>query len=177
MNLVDKVVALHGSLDSANIAHAFGGALALAYCTGDPRGTSDIDLNIFVPSADPSTLFAALPLRCTWSDSDQRHVQRDGQVRIFWDDTPLDLFFIDHPFHDQVATRTRTVTFSTTTIPVLSCADLAVFKAFFDRPKDWVDISEMLLTDSFDVPVVQQQLGELLGPDDSRIERVARPFG
>ena len=46
--LVDKIVALHESLDAAEIPHAFGGALALAWCTQRARGTIDIDVNVFV---------------------------------------------------------------------------------------------------------------------------------
>ena len=46
--LVDKILALHAALDDAEIPHAFGGALALAWCTERARGTIDIDLNVFV---------------------------------------------------------------------------------------------------------------------------------
>ena len=35
--LVDKVVRLSEALTAAGVAHAFGGALALAYCREDPR--------------------------------------------------------------------------------------------------------------------------------------------
>ena len=43
-----KILALHGALDAAGLPHAFGGALALAWCTERARGTIDIDLNVFV---------------------------------------------------------------------------------------------------------------------------------
>ena len=36
------------ALDDARIPHAFGGALALAWCTQRARGTIDIDVNVFV---------------------------------------------------------------------------------------------------------------------------------
>ena len=42
--LVDKIVAVHDALERAGLAHACGGALALAWCTERPRGTSDIDV-------------------------------------------------------------------------------------------------------------------------------------
>ena len=61
MNLPAKVVALHEALDGARVPHAFGGALALAYWTLDPRGTSDIDHNVFVPAAQCETALKALP--------------------------------------------------------------------------------------------------------------------
>lgn len=34
---------------------------------------------------------------------------------------------------------------------MLSCADLAVFKAFFNRTKDWADLEEMRSAGTLDV--------------------------
>ena len=44
-SLADKIVAIHQALDAAQLPHAFGGALALAWCTQRARGTIDIDVN------------------------------------------------------------------------------------------------------------------------------------
>jgi hypothetical protein len=49
--LVEKVLALSEALTAAGVAHAFGGAIALAYWTEDPRGTRDVDVNAFVPAS------------------------------------------------------------------------------------------------------------------------------
>jgi len=51
VTLAERLVALHRALERRQVPHAFGGAIALAYRTLDPRGTSDIDVNLFVPSA------------------------------------------------------------------------------------------------------------------------------
>lgn len=40
--LVEKVLALSEALTAAGVDHAFGNAIALAYCTEDPRGTRDV---------------------------------------------------------------------------------------------------------------------------------------
>lgn len=48
MDFVDLIVTVHGRLDDVGISHAFGGALALGY-VAEPRGTVDIDVNVFVP--------------------------------------------------------------------------------------------------------------------------------
>lgn len=37
MNLADRLVAIHEALDAGGVPHAFGGALALAWCTARPR--------------------------------------------------------------------------------------------------------------------------------------------
>ncbi len=59
--LIDKLFAVHDSLTAASLAHAFGGAIALAYCTEEPRGTRDLDVNIFSDSSHAATVLAALP--------------------------------------------------------------------------------------------------------------------
>ena len=46
MDLVEKILACHQALAAANIPHAFGGALALAWCTESARGTIDVDVKI-----------------------------------------------------------------------------------------------------------------------------------
>ena len=46
-SLAEKIVAIDHTLTESGIDHAFGGALALAWCTRRARGTSDIDINIF----------------------------------------------------------------------------------------------------------------------------------
>ena len=54
-------MAVHRALDNAALPHAFGGALALAWCTQRARGTIYIDVNVFVPVARVGDLLAALP--------------------------------------------------------------------------------------------------------------------
>jgi hypothetical protein len=39
MNLAERVLALHRALEDADVPHAFGGAIILAYATMNPRGT------------------------------------------------------------------------------------------------------------------------------------------
>ena len=42
--------AVGAALEQSGIPWAFGGALALAYATSEPRGTRDVDVNVFVSS-------------------------------------------------------------------------------------------------------------------------------
>ena len=57
-------------------------------------------------------------------------------------------------------------------VPVLSCSDLAVFKAFFNRTKDWADLEAMLEAGTLDVEAVVGVLARHLGAHDHRIERL-----
>lgn len=168
-----KIVDLHKALERAQLPHAFGGALALAWCTRRARGTIDIDVNVFVGTQGSESVFRALPKKVTWNDADLATLQRDGQVRIWWDKTPLDLFLNTTPYHDDVALRVRWERFADASIPFLSCQDIAVFKAFFNRTKDWADIEEMHAAGTLEVPRVIAVLVRYMGADDERVARLS----
>jgi len=171
-SLPDKIVALHRSLETAKVGHAFGGALALAWCTRRPRGTSDIDINVFAPPAQTRRVLRALPSAVHWADDDRDRLRRDGQVRLWWDATPVDLFLSTTSFHRRASRRVRREPFQGETLPFLDCDDLAVFKVFFDRSRDWADLEEMIAARSFDAGAVTATIAELLGSQDPRITRL-----
>lgn len=173
LTLVERVTAVAESLDAAGLSWALGGALALAYATAEPRGTRDIDVNVFVPAGEAAQVFAALPEGVRSGAADLRAAAAADQVRLWWDDTPVDIFFAADPFHYEAARRCRRVPFAGREISVLAPEDLAVFKAMFDRPKDWVDIEEMAAQGSLDRAAAAARLTGLLGADDPRVARVA----
>lgn len=172
-DLAGKILQLHDSLRSQHLPHAFGGALALAWCTRRARGTIDIDVNVLIPAADWQKALRALPDGVRVTQGDRRLLARDGQVRVWWHNTPLDLFLNSTGFHDGLATRVRWEAFAGRRLPFLSCFDLAVFKAFFNRTKDWADLEEMQLAGTLDVERVQATLARYLGVDDERIGKLA----
>ena len=172
VDLTGRILALHEALDEAGIPHAFGGALALAWCTQQARGTIDIDINVFLDADRASEIFAALPPEVAWTEDDVARVERDGQVRCWWDTTPVDLFTNTTAFHEQAAARVRRELFAGTEVPFLDCGDLAVFKAFFDRTRDWADLEAMLEAGTLDIEAVVGALARHLGADDHRIERL-----
>jgi len=170
--LAERVVAIETALRDAHVPHAFGGALALAYHIAEPRGTRDIDLNIFVDVRRARSILELLPAGVTWGDKDLHVIARDGQVRLFWDDTPVDLFFATHRFHRDAGTHLRDVPFNGTSIPILSATDLTVLKAFFDRTRDWADIEAMLDAGTVNAHTALGWLVEVLGGDDHRVSRL-----
>lgn len=174
MNLVDRIIGLHRALDEAGIAHAFGGALALAWCTERARGTIDIDVNVFVDVAQAEAVFTALPDGITVTSDDRDAIARDGQARLWWDRTPVDVFFNTTDFHAAAARRAKVETFAGERVPFLACRDLAVFKAFFGRTKDWADLEEMHTAGSLDVEPVLGVLVHYLGGNDERVDRLRR---
>jgi len=170
--LADKIVVVHRALAKARLPHAFGGALALAWCTQRARGTIDIDVNVFVPVERLDDLLAALPVEVACSAADRALLQRDGQARLWWGTTPVDVFLNTTPFHEAVAMRARREVFNGAEVPFLACTDLAVFKAFFNRTKDWADLEEMAVAGTLDRQRVVGVLAEYLGVDDQRVARV-----
>ena len=173
MTLPERLVELHHALTRRNLPHAFGGAIALAYWTLDPRGTSDIDVNVFVPAADCAQALDALPERIAQPEGTEETIRRDGQIRLWWDETPVDLFFDYAPVHADAARERRTVPFAGTEIPVLGPIELAVFKAMFDRTRDWADIEAMIANGALDLDAVREALRAMLGPEDHRFARLA----
>ena len=170
-SLVDKVVALSDALTKAQIPHAFGGALALAYCTEDPRGTRDIDINTFVPATRAEPVLAALPDGVRIPAGTAERIAADGQIRLWWDDTPVDLFFDYAPLHAEAARNTREVPFADRQIRILGPIELVLFKALFDRPKDWVDIGTVVAAGAVNRGVVRRRLVALIGADDQRVAK------
>lgn len=171
-SLVEKVVAIHRALDAAKVPHALGGALALAYYA-EPRATVDVDLNVFVPTDRWAAVRDALSPLGVDVETDLAALERDGQVRLWWDRNPVDLFFSYDPFHDEMQKATRQVPFAKTKVPILAPEHLAVCKAMFNRPKDWIDIEQILVAaNPLDVPEIEAWLEAMVGDGDERLKRL-----
>lgn len=173
--LDEKIVALERALADARIPHAFGGALALAYYA-TPRGTHDIDLNVFVPAARAERVIEALAALgvAPGGEASLREIRSRGQTRLRWEATPLDLFFSTDALHESALARVRRVPFGDDVeLTILSAEDLAIFKAIFDRAKDWSDLAEVLFAQGpgFDAAYVAGWLRRILPEDDARLHR------
>ena len=171
--LPDKVVAVHQALETARIPHAFGGALALAYYA-EPRATIDIDVNVFVAPADYRRATQPLAALGIGDQVDGAAIERDGQCRLWWEANPVDLFFAYDELHDRMREDRRMVPFADTRIPILAPEHLLICKVVFDRPKDWLDIEQMLVSLP-DLPFseINDTLGQLLGQQDPRLRRLS----
>jgi hypothetical protein len=172
VTFAERLVELHRALAEHALPHAFGGAIALAYATADPRGTTDIDINVFVPVERAGEALAALPRGVEQPAGTAARVARDGQIRLWWEDTAVDLFFDYAPVHAAAAAHRRIVPFAGIEIPVLGPVELAVFKIMFDRFRDWGDIEEMAKSGTLDVEAVRATLAPMLAPDDHRFARL-----
>lgn len=176
--LVDLVESVHDSLGGAGIPHGFGGAIALAYYVGHPRATRDLDINIAVPTAEAERVFRVLPPSTSWAERDVAECHARGQVRLWagrrGEGIPVDLFFPQHRFHAVVAEAITEKPFARPDyfLPVIKASHLVVFKVLFDRPKDWLDIAEMLRAGTVDVGESEYWVRELLGEQHPSFDRL-----
>src|SRR5437868_467009 len=102
-SLPDMMERLHRDLAAAGVPHAFGGALALAWCVEEARSTQDVDLNLFVGPDVAARVLAALPSEVEITEQNRADIARDGQARLRWDDIPIDVFFANTLFHEEAA--------------------------------------------------------------------------
>lgn len=176
----EKVIRLHRALDGAGVPHAFGGAIAVNYHR-EPRSTLDIDINIFLCPADQQVALEALRQLYHPDDLAQtrREIERVGQARSRWGDTFIDLFFSNTEFHEAMAARVVHEDFGDIRIPVLSIDDLIVCKVLFDRPRDWIDVEAVVMSDGerLDRRYIERWLSDFLEPSDHRFARLRSLFG
>ena len=166
----DVIIEIDAELTSLGIAHAFGGALALAYYA-DPRATVDVDINVGVPYESQSSLLEHF-------DSIGWHADDESATGILAAGTRLhqagetvvvDLFFAFDGYHDDVLERAVTKPFTYAgewhDLPFLSAEDLMVFKISFGRRRDWADIEAMIEAGtSLDADYMERQLVRFKGP-------------
>jgi len=173
-DLAPKIVSLHEMLDSAGVPHQFGGAIALAWYR-NPRATTDIDLNLTLPPAAAEPVLGLLGgLGVTVTPEDRAAIALDGQVRLDWDGSYLDVFFATLDLHLEMAERARLVRFGPVEIPILAPEHLIVCKAIFGRPKDWLDIAEILSWGTeVDATSTLSWVSDILGPESEQYTRLA----
>ncbi len=176
MDFVDLIVAVHDHLDAGWVSHAFGGALAFGY-VAEPRGTVDIDVNVFVPPDGLEPVVEALrPLGYVLAPGADTAPPIAG-IRFAHETEPfpVDVFPSLHDRYAEVELRRVRHRFGRDgrVLPFLSPEDLCVFKLSFGRAKDWVDLAAIAdAAVALDVDYIEEQLVALRGP--SMYPEVAR---
>jgi hypothetical protein len=173
LSLPEKIAAIHERLTEAGIAHAFGGALALA-SYAEPRATIDVDVNVFLDASRHEQVLAVLSTLGVTGDAPLGQVERDGQCRLAWGTNPVDLFYAYHELHDAMRKAARKADLGDEQIPILAPEHLLTCKVIFNRPKDWLDIEQILVGAlDTDRSEVADWLDRIVGSDDPRAQRFA----
>jgi hypothetical protein len=169
--LDSKIMGIARALEHARIPYAFGGAIALAYYAA-PRGTEDIDINVFLRVEEAGTCLEELERLGIESPAADRDIH-DHQVVLSWEHTPIHVFFSYDPFHDSCRAHARQAPFAAGEIWILSAEDITIFKVIYDRPKDRAEVREVLLCmgERMDVAYTLGWLERILGSEDPRVTR------
>lgn len=171
------------ALSGAGVPYAIGGAIAYGFY-GAPRGTVDVDLNIFVRAEEARPALEALRKAGLGLDVNEAmdSLEKRGDTRAAFTGVRVDLFVNSIDLHESAMRRTVPVPLSGRQIRILSAEDLALFKLIFFRPKDVEDIKRMVarLGTNLDVDYLRNHLVGVLGKDDERVialEDILSEFG
>lgn len=180
---VTNALRIATELEAREIPYAIGGAIAWGIWAA-PRGTVDVDLDVFVDSADQARVIDALIAAGVELDIDEATVRavRDGMYVGRLGGMRIDVFLPCIPFYAE-AERTR-VRLSTHGQPAwyLSAETTCVFKLLFFRGKDIVDLERLIAVQGprLDHAYVRRWMVEMMGEYDERVVRwdqLVRDFG
>lgn len=162
------------ALEGAGLAYAIGGALALAVA-GVPRGTADVDVNVFV--AAPQVPEAIRTLKSLGVEIDDApaitRAESEGMFVGRWEGMRIDVFLPSIPFSREAErTRVRVTDATGWSGWFLAAEAVAVFKLLFFRGKDLVDLERLVaVRPELDRPYVRRWIAEMMGEDDERVRR------
>jgi hypothetical protein len=162
-------------LERRGYSYAIGGALALAVA-GVPRGTADVDVNVFVAEDDVGDLARVLEELGIELDVEAaiHRARRDGMFVGTWEGMRIDVFVPSIPFSREAEkTRVRIATSDGWAGWFLSPEAITVFKLMFYRGKDMVDLERLVAVRGGDLDhvYVRRWIVEMMGDDDDRVRR------
>jgi hypothetical protein len=167
--------AIADALERRKIPYAIGGALALGFYA-PPRGTVDVDVNIFVTQRRgfPEAL-GVLNDSGFVADADPaillRQAREEGQFRGRMEGIRVDVFVSTLPFYKELKRRVRNAVLFGRPMKILAAEDLVVLKLMFFRRKDLADVEAVLRDDgtALDRRKVRNRLVRLVGEGDERV--------
>lgn len=161
------------ALESEGLPYALGGALALG-AHGVPRGTLDVDVNVFV--RDDEVPRVTRCLRGLGVELDEpaalAQARRDGIMIGRWAGMRIDVFVPSIPFSEEAGrTRVQLSDGEGESIWFLSAEALSVFKLLYFRPKDLVDLERLLAVQgaALDRAYVRFWMVDMMGDQDERV--------
>lgn len=115
---------------------------------GEPRETVDVDLTLLTGFADEASYVDVLIGRFEARRADAAAFARTNRVLLLR--TPsgvgLDIALGGMPFEESAVSRSSLFRFPPgIDLRTCSAEDLVVFKAFADRPKDWLDVEGVII--------------------------------
>ncbi len=159
-------------LESNGVEYAIGGALALGVWS-DPRGTLDVDINLFVAQDRAAQVLDVLATAGVLFDraSALRAVESGDSVLGRYHGLRVDLFMPSIPFSWEAGRTRRLVRGPDGELAFLSPEALAVFKLLFFRAKDVVDLEKLVTVQGTDLDTsyVRRWVADMMGEGDERV--------
>lgn len=172
LNVTAAAQKMAGELEARGYDYALGGAIALGFWAR-PRGTLDVDATIFIPVERATECVRVLQqMGCKVHASKALAKLREhGLCHVELDGVPLDIFLPGIDFYEAARPRRRRMLLGSRPVMVWDAEPLLVFKMMFFRPKDLVDIEQVLEIQgpALDRAWVREQLVEIYGLRDLRI--------
>jgi hypothetical protein len=164
---------LADGLEAKSVPYAVGGALALGLW-GVPRGTVDVDLNVWLDPTRPTAAAELLAdLGCEFRTAAVvRSFLDKGWAFVLWRGVHVDLYLPTREFHADVLRRRQVRPLRGRDAWFLSAEDLAVFKMILHRLKDRADLESLLVVRAaaFDRGYVRSWLERVAGAHDLRLK-------
>ncbi|HID78437.1 MAG TPA: hypothetical protein EYP56_20910 [Planctomycetaceae bacterium] len=177
LSATDVAEQLAAALDAEGYDYAFGGAISLGYW-GQPRGTVDVDLTLFLAPDKPSECVRCLQqIGCDLdAAASVGSLQELGFCRVFYRGVPVDVFLPIAPFYEVARERRKKVYIGRTVVVIWDAESLAVFKMVFFRRKDLADVEQILRCQrpTLDRGWIRTQLIDMFGQRDPRVAEWGR---
>ena len=156
--------------DQLGLPYAIMGGIAVR-AHGIPRPTYDVDFTLAVPRERLADLFTAISNRgYTIPDQYSRGwVDTVGgmpliKVKLFLDGRSIDadIFIAETPFQREVVQRRIDAEVEGRVVKLVSAEDLILFKLIASRPRDLIDVQDVLFTQgTLDEPYLRRWAGPL----------------
>lgn len=148
--LIQAAADLQAVCDAHQWRYCFIGGLAVLRW-GEPRETVDVDLSLLTGFTDEARYIAVLTGRFASRREDAAEFARTSRVLLLRapSGVGLDIALGGLPFEESAVSRSSLFRFPSD-VPLRTCSaeDLIVFKAFADRPKDWMDVEGIIIRQS-----------------------------
>jgi hypothetical protein len=168
---LDAALQIAAALDRSKISYALGGALAYGFWAV-PRGTVDVDVDVFASEPELSVVFRTLESLGIQINEIEARAQEKSQGMFIgrWGPYRIDIFTPSIAFSREAeATRVRR-SLGSGEAWILSAEAIAVFKLLFFRTKDLADLERLVAIHvELQVDYVRRHVAEMMGEDDERV--------
>jgi hypothetical protein len=138
---------------------------------GEPRLTRDVDLSLLTGFGQEAVFVEKLIERYdARTENPQAFALRNRVLLLVEDGVGIDVALAAIPFEERAIERSSLFQFLPhKSLRTCSAEDLIVYKAFADRPRDWVDIEGIVVRQGsdLDVQLIERELGPLAVAKDS----------